>query len=111
LIEQIFASRPGIRLISAQQGAEGLSLARLQRPQLILLDVHLPDLDGREVLERLKADPVTAAIPVMVVSADATSRQEQRMREAGACGYLTKPLDVPQLLKAVEELLQYDAIL
>lgn len=109
LIEQIFASLPGIRLISALQGEEGLKLAAEQQPNLILLDVHLPDLDGREVLVRLKADPATAAIPVMVVSADATVHQEQRMWEAGACRYLTKPIDVQKLTRAVEDILQYEA--
>ena len=109
LIEQIFASLPAVRLISAIQGEEGLKLAREQLPQLIMLDVHLPDMDGRDVLFKLKADPKTASIPVMVVTADATARQEQRMWEAGACCYLTKPLDIQKLLKAVEELLVYEA--
>jgi len=75
---------------------------------LVLLDIHLPDLDGREVLLRLKANPATAAIPVMVVSADATAHQEQRMWEAGACSYITKPIDVQKLLRAVEGFLKYE---
>jgi CheY-like chemotaxis protein len=105
LIEQIFANLPGVRLVSASKGEEGLKLALEHRPKLILLDVHLPDLDGRAVLVRLKADPITAAIPVLVVSADATAHQELRMREAGALGYITKPVDVQKLLKSVEEVL------
>src|SRR5271165_1514698 len=110
LIEQIFASLPGVRLISALEGAEGLKLAGEHMPQLILLDIHLPDLDGREVLSRLKANPATAAIPVMVVSADATVHQEQRMWEAGASCYMTKPIDVQKLLRAVEGFLKHEVL-
>jgi signal transduction histidine kinase/ActR/RegA family two-component response regulator len=105
LIEQIFTSLPDVCLVSASTGEEGLKQAVEHRPRLILLDVHLPDLDGRAVLVRLKADPITAAIPVLVVSADATARQELRMREAGALGYITKPVDVQKLLNSVEEVL------
>ncbi len=108
LIEQIFASLPGIQLISALEGEEGLKLAGEHLPQLILLDIHLPDLDGRDVLLRLKANSATAAIPVMVVSADATAHQEQRMWEAGASCYITKPIDVQKLLRAVEGFLKHE---
>jgi PAS domain S-box-containing protein len=112
LIEQIFANLPGVRLITAMQGEEGLRLALEHLPKLVLLDIHLPDLDGRDVLLRLKANAATAEIPVIVVSADATARQEARMRDAGARGYITKPVDVQQLLQAVEEVIgEYEATL
>jgi len=68
------------------------------RPDVVLVDLHLPDLDGSEVLERLKADPATANIPVVVLSADATASQVARLRAAGAANYLTKPLDVERLM-------------
>jgi len=107
LIEGILAFRPEIRLLTALHGAAGLRLAQQHHPSLILLDVHLPDIDGRAVLRKLKEDERTSGIPVIVVSADATPRQEARLREAGAQDYLTKPLDVPRFLEKVEEVLQY----
>ena len=91
-----------VRLLSASQGSIGLDLVREHHPDLVLLDLHLPDLSGAQVLERLMADPATAPIPVVVVSADATPGQVERLREAGACAYLTKPIDVGLLLETVE---------
>jgi signal transduction histidine kinase/CHASE3 domain sensor protein/ActR/RegA family two-component response regulator len=110
LIERILACRPEIRLLTALHGLAGIKLAQQHIPSLILLDVHLPDIDGKEVLLQLKADSLTAAIPVIVVSADATHRQETRLREAGARDYLTKPIDVPSFLEKVDEVLQHAAI-
>jgi CheY-like chemotaxis protein len=107
LIERILAFRPEIRLLTALHGAAGIRLAQEHHPSLILLDVHLPDIDGREVLRQLKEDRQTSGIPVIVVSADATPRQEARLREGGAQDYLTKPLDVPRFLERVEEALQH----
>ena len=80
------------------QGQLGLELVREYRPDVVLVDLHLPDLDGREILEQLKADPATADIPVVVLSADATPGQVERLRAAGAADYLTKPLDVERLM-------------
>jgi CheY-like chemotaxis protein len=105
LVEEVFVRRPEVRLVTAQQGSLGLELAAEHRPDLILLDLHLPDLDGDEVLQRLKASDATAGIPVVVVSADATERQVQRLRALGAHDYLTKPLDVAHLLDVVDGLL------
>jgi CheY-like chemotaxis protein len=103
LIEAILLARPGIRLLPAMQGGVGLDLAREHRPDLILLDVHLPDLDGHEVLARLRRDPATTAIPVVVLSADATESQRARLLASGASGYLTKPIDVTRLLETLDE--------
>ena len=89
-----------VHVIPAAQGGLGIGLVRAHRPSLVLLDLHLPDLDGREVLARLHADPATASIPVVVLSADATRSGAERLRRAGAAGYLTKPIDV-QRLRAV----------
>lgn len=102
LVEQVLRRRPGIRLLTALQGSLGLELAEQQRPDLILLDVHLPDLAGDVVLQRLQADPATASVPVVVVSADATRRQVDRFRRLGAADYLTKPLDVARFLQVVD---------
>jgi signal transduction histidine kinase len=109
LIERLLARRPGVRLISAALGSLGLELARQHRPDLILLDLHLPDLPGREVLARLQADPATSHSPVVVVSADATPGEIGRLRSAGARDYLTKPLDVRQFLAVVDDVLQRES--
>jgi signal transduction histidine kinase len=102
LVEHILAFRPGVKLLSAMQGGLGLSLAQAHRPDLVLLDLNLPDLQGDEVLGRLREDPRTSDIPVVVLSADATPKQIGRLLDAGARAYLTKPLDVKQLLDTLD---------
>ena len=102
LIEMLFEERPGLELLSAQQGLLGLEIARNRRPDLVLLDIHLPDLPGWEVLARLKADEVTRDIPVVVISADATPKQRVRLLAAGAKDYLTKPIDVARLIQTLD---------
>ena len=89
-------------LLSAIQGRLGIDLATQHRPDVVLLDLHLPDIHGREVLAQLKADPRTRSIPVIVLSADATSRQVRRLLDAGAFDYLTKPIDIPNFLDTVQ---------
>jgi PAS domain S-box-containing protein len=102
LVERLLDRLPEVWLIPAMQGKLGLDLVRQHGPDLILLDLHLPDMHGRDVLEHLKGDPATAAIPVVVLSADATPAQFERLRAAGAAGYLTKPIDVESLLDTVQ---------
>ena len=102
LVERILESRPHVTVLSAMQGGLGLDLARQHRPDLILLDLHLPDVPGHEVLHRLRADPETLTIPVVIVSADATESRIRRLMEAGALDYLTKPIDVRRLLELVD---------
>ena len=101
LVECILLRFPTIRLISATRGEQGLQLARERQPDLILLDLHLPDIRGDEVLRRLKADAVTLGIPVVMLSADATGGQAKRLLALGARSYLTKPLDRQGLLSAM----------
>ncbi len=101
LIELLLEAHPGVKLLSAQQGTLGLEMARASQPDLILLDLHLPDLPGWEVLAELQADPETRGIPVIVVSADATTPQIERLMKAGAVGYVTKPVNVPQLMQTL----------
>jgi len=103
LVEQILAHCQGVSLLSAMQGQMGLDLAELHSPDWILLDVHLPDIPGDEVLRRLRLNPRTRDIPVTVLSADATAGQITRLMEAGAREYLTKPLDVRKLLSLLEK--------
>ncbi|MBI3693349.1 MAG: response regulator [Acidobacteria bacterium] len=103
LMERILAFRPQVRLLSASCGLDGLELARTESPDLILLDVHLPDILGGEVIRRLRAEPACRDIPIVILSADATKNQIHRLLAAGARAYLTKPLDVEQVLRVVDE--------
>jgi CheY-like chemotaxis protein len=102
LIEEILTRYPGVRLLEAMQGKLGVEIANTHAPDWILLDVHLPDMSGEEVLEALRRNPHTAKIPVTVLSADATAGQISRLMSAGAREYLTKPLDVLQLIGLLE---------
>ena len=105
LVEHLLeAVHPDIRLLSAMQGTMGLELAREHRPDLILLDVHLPDVSGHEVLLRLKAEDNLRSVPVVIMSADATPGQIDRLKAAGATAYLTKPFQVAELLSTIDEL-------
>lgn len=94
LVEEIFAARPGVRLLTAMQGSLGLELADRHQPDLVLLDAQLPDLDGELVLERLKSDSTTASIPVLVISADAAEHRRRGFLQRGAEYYLTKPFNI-----------------
>jgi len=109
LIERTLADRSEVRLICSKRGASTIELAQTHGPSLILLDLHLPDMSGDVVLERLKANTATAGIPVVVVSADATPRQIEHMLSAGAAAYLTKPLDIEKFLRVVDEAIQTGA--
>jgi PAS domain S-box-containing protein len=104
LVERIVSRRPGTELLSAAQGKLGLELARLHRPGLILLDLHLPDMAGDEVLRQLRAHRETRDVPVVVLSADAEGGRHERLMAAGAFGYLDKPLDVGDFLAIVDRL-------
>jgi signal transduction histidine kinase/ActR/RegA family two-component response regulator len=103
LVERIFAHRPGVRLLSAMLGYLGLDLAELHKPDWILLDLHLPDVSGEEVLRRLRANPKMARTPITILSADATAGQINRLLEAGANDYLTKPLDVRRFINLLDK--------
>ena len=103
LVQRILERQRNVELISAMQATIGLELARQHKPDLIVLDLHLPDMPGTEVLERLKAEASTRAIPVVVLTADASGRQSARVKELGAADYLTKPLDVPRFLEMLHD--------
>jgi PAS domain S-box-containing protein len=105
VIERIMARLPGVTLVTAMQGGLGVDLARTHRPDVILLDVGLPDMPGLEVLRRLREDPSTSAIPVVVISADASEHQVERFLAAGARDYVTKPLDVKKLNALLDDVL------
>jgi signal transduction histidine kinase/ActR/RegA family two-component response regulator len=109
LVESILSRRPGVTVLSAMQGQVGVDLARSHRPDLILLDRHLPDIAGDEVLRLLQADDSTRSIPVVILSADAIPGGIKRFLDSGARAYLTKPLDVHHLLAVVDETLRTGA--
>jgi PAS domain S-box-containing protein len=109
LLERLLVHKPNVRLITSLEGRLGLQLAQQHRPDLILLDVHMPDLSGYEVLELLRDDVRTASIPVVMLSADASHEQIQRFRDAGARDYLTKPLDLQHFLGQLDVYLQDNA--
>jgi PAS domain S-box-containing protein len=101
----ILAQRPQVEMAVSITGLDGLAAIRLRRPDLILLDMHLPDISGLELLRHLKADALTVNIPVVVVSADALEKETQDALAVGATRYLTKPVSVAELLSVVDALL------
>jgi CheY-like chemotaxis protein len=105
LIEGLVSRIPGVRLLGTDLGRLGVVLARTHLPSLVLLDVNLPDISGHEVLALLKADPVTAATPVIVLSAHDTPSRVRRTKEEGALAYFSKPLDMAQLLEVIDDVL------
>jgi PAS domain S-box-containing protein len=110
LMERLLAHRPNVRLITTLSGSVGVELAQEHCPDLILLDVHIPDLSGYEVLERLHGDERTASIPVVMLSADASHEQIQRFTDAGVRDYLTKPLDLKYFLSQLDQYLQENEV-
>lgn len=106
LVERLLARRPSIKVLSAMQGRIGLNLAREHRPDLILLDMHLPDVPGSEILHRLQADLRTRLIPVVTMSSDPSPEQVDRLLASGAHACLTKPVDVRQLMAVLDDILR-----
>jgi two-component system cell cycle response regulator DivK len=98
-------ARRGYEVVVAVDGAEAIDRARSEHPTLILMDMSLPVIDGWEATRRLKADPLTAAIPIIALTAHALSSDREKAFEAGCDGYETKPIEFPRLLAAMEKLL------
>ncbi len=98
LMARVVALRPGSRLQVAVDGAHGIAAALLEPPDLVFLDLHLPDIPGEEVLQQLRPLPGLAEVPVVVVTADASPSARERMSVLGADGFLTKPLDLDDVL-------------
>ncbi len=105
LVEMLMRKRPALRLLTASRGQEGLAMARTHRPDLILLDMHLPDTTGECVLQLLRGDEDTKRTPVVMVSADAAAMRRNQEEVTGANSYLTKPFNVAQFLKLLDQYL------
>ena len=97
MVTRFLRSKPNIRLRSETSGRAGIDRATRDMPDIILLDLHLPDINGDQVLSELKAEPATAAIPVVVLSADASRGVVHRLLASGALAYLTKPIELAEL--------------
>ena len=106
LMEGMLTLRPGIRLLLAPLPRVGLEMALQERPDLVLLDIQLPGIDGFEVLRRLRAHETTRAIKVVAVSANAMPADRDKARDAGFDGYITKPVDLAKLLALIDGLLR-----
>jgi two-component system, cell cycle response regulator DivK len=99
----------GYRTLEASTGAQALLLATTHGPALVLMDVRLPDMNGVEVLRRLRMDERTSSIPVLAVTAQAMKGDRERFLEAGFDAYLSKPVDIDALLGTVEQQFRRDA--
>jgi CheY-like chemotaxis protein len=105
LLDQLVSARDDLELHAATRGDAGIELARRTRPDVVVLDLHLPDTTGDAVLAQLRADDATADVPVIVVTADVTGDHEQRLLAAGASAYMTKPLDLGRFGAALDRAL------
>src|SRR5258708_5392243 len=102
---QTFLEINGYETVGAFSGEDGLVMVKTERPHLLILDLMLPDIEGYEVCQRIRAYPPTASLPVLVVSAKAEATSKERAFAAGADGYLVKPIQFPQLLTELNRLL------
>jgi two-component system, cell cycle response regulator DivK len=104
LVRDVLTAK-GYRLLEAETGEDGLRLTREQHPDLVLMDIQLPGIDGIETLRRLRADAATAAIPVVAVTASAMTHDRQKILAAGFDAYQSKPLSIRPFLDLVREVL------
>ena len=106
LIEQLIARRPDMRLLTARDGDLGIQLARANQPEVILMDINLPGISGIEALKILRADPATARIPIVALSANAMPRDVEKGLQAGFFRYLTKPIKVDEFMHTLDDVLE-----
>ena len=107
LVEQLIARHHHLRLLTAVDGYLGIETARASHPDVVLMDINLPGIDGFEALNILRSDPATASIPVIALSANAMPREIEKGRKAGFFRYITKPIKVNEFMAALEEALEY----
>ncbi|MDO9475656.1 MAG: ATP-binding protein, partial [Pseudohongiella sp.] len=106
LVEDLIARRPDIRLISAVDGISGVEMALSELPDVILMDINLPGINGIRVLEILTTEPSTANIPVVALSANAMPRDIEKGLQAGFYRYMTKPIKVMEFMDTLDEVMQ-----
>jgi len=102
LVSKLISRRPDIELLSATNGIEGVQMARTALPDVILMDINLPGISGIEALKVLLSDPLTAAIPVIALSANAMPHDISKGLAAGFFRYLTKPIKIVELMDALD---------
>ncbi|MDO9048859.1 MAG: PAS domain S-box protein [Methylobacter sp.] len=107
LVEQLIARRPDLRLLSAGDGTRGIALAHIHQPEVILMDINLPDISGIQALKILREDPATAHIPVLAISANAMPLDIERGMKAGFFRYLTKPIKVSEFMDTLDLALEF----
>jgi CheY-like chemotaxis protein len=105
LIGRLLERRPKVVFVTAGSGSDGIRVAQTHRPDLILLDFHLPDMDAEEVMRRLSADPTTRGIPVVILTADATRRSGDHVIAGHSVECLSKPVDMPRFVALIDKLL------
>jgi CheY-like chemotaxis protein len=110
LVEQLIARRPDLRLLTAADGGMGIELARAYQPEVILMDINLPGISGIEAMRILHADPATAHIPIIALSANAIPRDIEKGLEAGFFRYLTKPIKVNEFMDTLDVTLKFSQI-
>jgi len=109
LVEQIIARHPGIRLLTAIDGNKGIQVALASKPDVILMDINLPGMDGYDVMKFLRSNATTAHIPILAVSANAMPRDIEKGLKAGFFRYITKPIMVTEFMEALELALDFVA--
>ena len=109
LVEQMMARRPDLRLLSAADASLGIEFARVYQPEVVLMDINLPGLNGTDAMRILRADATTAHIPVIALSANAVPRDIQKGMDAGFFDYVTKPFKVQRLLDALDAALAFSS--
>jgi CheY-like chemotaxis protein len=107
LVEQLIARRKDLKLYIASDANTGIDLARMHRPEVILMDINLPGMSGVDALKILRHDPATAHIPVLAISANAIPRDIQKGLDAGFFGYLTKPIKLDEFANALDGALRH----
>jgi CheY-like chemotaxis protein len=109
LVEQLIARRPDLRLLTAVNGRLGVEVAGTSQPEMILMDINLPDINGFEALKILRENPATAHIPVVALSANAMPRDIERGMQAGFFRYLTKPIKIMEFMDMLHVTLEFAA--
>lgn len=106
LVYRAYLTKAGHEMLSAYDGEEGLAKAAAARPDLLLVDINMPNMSGFEVIKRLKADPAAASIPVFVITSLKQEHHVKRAAALGVAGYITKPTKAPELTARIEQALK-----